>query len=148
MTIGRKLFLAFSLMTLTVAAIGGAGYWGFQQVAALQTGPIQSSTKGLAELVPLAQSFPKMQAVAQAFLLSGQADRADEFQQQLNLLRSDFDTHLRAYSDTQTGEAEQSQYQAVMEKYSPFKSLLNHLFFVAGDGRFADAAILNAQPTR
>jgi len=142
MTIGRKLFTAFSLMTLTVAAVGGTGYWGFEQVAALQSGPLLASTKALAQLVPMAQSFTKMQAVTQGFLLTGQADQAGAYQQQLAQLRADFDTQLRAYSDTLTGDSEQAQYQAVMEKYSPFKALLNRVFFVAGDDRFADAAQL------
>jgi len=119
MTIGRKLFLAFSLMTLTVAAIGTAGYLGLTQVEGLLTGRIAANSQALASLVPLTQGFSKMEVVTQAYLLSGVPARATEFQQQLALLRADFDTNLRAYSDTQTNQAEQAQYQALIEKYSP-----------------------------
>jgi len=142
MTIGRKLFTAFSLMTLTVAAVGGAGYWGFSRVAALQSGPLLASTAALSQLVPMSQSVTRMQAVTQGFLLTGNADEAGTYQRLLAQLRSDFDTQVRAYSDTLTQDSEQAQYQAVMEKYSPFKELLNRIFFVAGDGRFAEAAAL------
>ena len=139
MTIRRKLFLAFSLMTLTVVAVGGAGYWGFQQLSALQAGPLAANTRALASLVPLTQGFTKMEVVTDAYLLTGKVDRAQEFQQQLAQLRADFDGNLRSYSDTQTGQAEQTQYQALIDKYAPFKNLLNQVFFVAGDGRFSDA---------
>lgn len=139
MTIGRRLFLAFSLMTLTVVAIGGAGYLGLAHVEALQAGPLTANTKALATLVPLTQGFTKMEVVAHAYLLAGKAERTQEFQQQLAQLRADFDANLRAYSDTQTGQAEQAQYQALIDKYSPFKNLLNQVFFVGSDGRFPEA---------
>jgi methyl-accepting chemotaxis protein len=142
MTIGRKLLLSFSAMTLTVAAVGVVGGWGLLDLKALQTGPYRTSTKALVSLVPLSQDLLRMRVVTQQFLLTGKADKAQEFQQQLALVRADFDDRLRSYSDTQTGAAEQEQYKALTDKYSPVKALLNHIFFVAGDGRFADAVAL------
>ena len=142
MTIGRKLFLSFSIMTLTLAAVGLIGGWGLLDLKALQTGTYRTSTKALASLVPLSQNLTKIRVVTQQFLLSGKADRANEFQQQIALLRADFDDRLRAYSDTQTGAAEQDQYKALTDKYAPFKALVNRVFFVAGDGRFPDAVAL------
>jgi methyl-accepting chemotaxis protein len=135
--IGTKLLLAFSAMTLAVVAVGVTGVGGLAQAKALSEGPYQASTKALGLLVPMGQDLVKMRVITQTALLGG-ADLAAS-KKELAEVRYDFDSSLRAYSDTQTDEAGQAQHQALQDKYAPYKALLDRVLFIAENGNLADA---------
>ena len=147
MTIGKKLFLAFSLMILSVLAVGGVGVLALLQSKTLSEETVAVSVKSLSVLAPMGQDIARMEVVVQGVLLSGQKDKIDAARSQLAGLKGDFDAQLRAYDEVQTCEAAKGQYHTLLEKYSPFRAMLDHVLFVAGDGRWADATKVLAEGT-
>lgn len=144
MNIGKKLFLAFSITNLSVLAVGGVGVWALLQNKAMSEQRLATSVKALTLLAPMGNDVSQMVGSVQSVLLQG-AGALDGGQMQIAELKGHFDSQLRAYDATETGAEAQNQYHALLEKYAPFRALIDHVLFVVGNGSMNDAAAVLAE---